>query len=246
MSATNCTLANNDALGFGDAVYCIEEGVTELWNCILWNTDDEIVGVDGGLTTAAYSCVKGGWTGSGNISTDPCFADASVGDYRLMLHSPCIDAANNSGASQADILGHERYDSAFVLNTGVGLLTYVDMGAYEFQAIPKVHRFWSPLLMRYFYTASESEKDFVVATYPDAWTYQGKAFYAYDGPLDAGVSPIYRFWSPVLCGHFYTISEKEKDSVIAKYPGIWDYEGVAFYAYPVGSQVDGTVPVYLG
>ncbi|MBW2147563.1 MAG: hypothetical protein JRI22_11135 [Deltaproteobacteria bacterium] len=52
--------------------------------------------------------------------------------------------------------------------------------------------------------------------------------------------PVYRFWSPVFFSHFYTISEAEKDAVMAN-PD-WVNEGVAFYAYSV--QTAGTLPVY--
>src|SRR4030042_846073 len=34
---------------------------------------------------------------------------------------------------------------------------------------------------------------------------------------------LYRFWSPVLSSHFYTISEAEKDFLIANYPTVWQY-----------------------
>jgi hypothetical protein len=32
-------------------------------------------------------------------------------------------------------------------------------------------------------------------------------------------------------GHFYTISEEEKDTIMVVWPD-WSYGGVAFYAYP--------------
>ena len=44
-------------------------------------------------------------------------------------------------------------------------------------------------------------------------------------------SPVYRFWGGT--SHFYTISESEKDFVIATWPDIWSYEGPVFYAYPI-------------
>jgi hypothetical protein len=42
-------------------------------------------------------------------------------------------------------------------------------------------------------------------------------------------SPVYRFWG--TSSHFYTISEADKAYVIATWPDIWHYEGIAFYAY---------------
>lgn len=64
------------------------------------------------------------------------------------------------------------------------------------------------------------------------------------GAVDAGLAPVYRFWSDKLSAHFYTISETEKDKLIEKYADTWRYEGIAFYAYPPECQVAGTLPVY--
>ena len=43
--------------------------------------------------------------------------------------------------------------------------------------------------------------------------------------------PVYRFWSDVLSTHFYTISETQRDWLIANYPTVWTYENIAWYAY---------------
>ncbi len=107
-----------------------------------------------------------------------------------------------------------------------------------------VWRLWSPVLSRYFYTISEFEKDLVVSTYPDVWTCEGVGYNAYASADEAGLAPVYRFWSDPLSGHFYTVSESERDFIVRTYPNVWTYEGVAFYAWPVGSQPAGTVPVH--
>jgi C1A family cysteine protease len=93
------------------------------------------------------------------------------------------------------------------------------------------YRFWSNTFMHHFYTISEYEKDYVIATWPDKWTYEGPVFYAYPSQV-TGTLPVYRFWSNTFLGHFYTISETEKDYVIATWPQTWTYEGPVFYAYP--------------
>jgi hypothetical protein len=94
-----------------------------------------------------------------------------------------------------------------------------------------IYRFWSNTFLGHFYTISEEEKDYVIATWPDTWKYEGPAFYAYPSQVN-GTLPVYRFWSNTFLGHFYTISEEEKDYVIATWPDTWKYEGPAFYAYP--------------
>lgn len=54
---------------------------------------------------------------------------------------------------------------------------------------------------------------------------------------------MHRFWSDTLQGHFYTISEEEKDNLIAYFSHVWTYEGIAYYTF--GDDLDGNLrPVY--
>ena len=53
--------------------------------------------------------------------------------------------------------------------------------------------------------------------------------------------PVYRFFNTSAGGHFFTMNEAERDSVIANLSW-FRYEGISFYAYPVPTA--GTSPVY--
>jgi len=55
--------------------------------------------------------------------------------------------------------------------------------------------------------------------------------------------PVYRFWSPVLERHFYTLSPAERDKLINNYSGVWTYERVAYYAFADDTE-PSTAPVY--
>jgi hypothetical protein len=107
-----------------------------------------------------------------------------------------------------------------------------------------VYRFWSPVRSGHFYTVSEQEKNMLIRDFPTVWTYEGVAYHTFSTAADAGLKPVYRFWSGELGVHFYTISEQEKETVIRDYGYTWAYEGVAFYAYPEGQQPTGALPVY--
>ncbi|MGC5169265.1 hypothetical protein ACLQ2Q_01295 [Microbacterium sp. DT81.1] len=57
-----------------------------------------------------------------------------------------------------------------------------------------------------------------------------------------GAVPVYRFYSDVYKGHFFTTSASERDMIIARWPTIWTYEGPRYNAFT--TQVPGTVPLY--
>ncbi len=122
------------------------------------------------------------------------------------------------------------------------LTEYGDMWQYEgavFRCFPDdcdpacrpVHRFWSLQLGTHFYTMQEREKDKLIESYPDSWAYEGVAFYAYpEGQQPPWARPVYRFWSESIRGHFYTLSEAEKDDLLMEQADVWKYEGIAWYA----------------
>lgn len=105
-----------------------------------------------------------------------------------------------------------------------------------------VHRFWSGLLGAHFYTIDETERDYVISAYPDVWVYEGVAFFAYPaGSPPAGTTPIYRFWSGVVGAHFYTASDQERFKVLSGYGDVWQYEGIAWYAYPADEGLPASI-----
>lgn len=115
----------------------------------------------------------------------------------------------------------------------------------EAPEIVAVHRFWSPLLSSHFYTTNEVEVQGLITEYAWAWTYEGIAYHAMAEDADWRAAPVHRFWSPLLSGHFYTINEAEANYILANYPSdVWTYEGIAWYAFPAGSQPVDAMPVY--
>ena len=103
----NCTFYGNHASGSGGAIwtYGSPESIS---NCIIWGN---LPGEIRGSATVSFSNVRGGYSGTGNINTDPVFADPDNGDYALKsqagrydpngqawvlddVTSPCIDAGD--------------------------------------------------------------------------------------------------------------------------------------------------------
>ncbi|MEN6575859.1 MAG: hypothetical protein ABFD90_05900 [Phycisphaerales bacterium] len=62
-------------------------------------------------------------------------------------------------------------------------------------------------------------------------------------PVVRSFNEVYRFWSPVLAFHFYTIDAAERDAVIRDYPGVWTYEGPVYKAATTAFE-SGLSPVY--
>jgi hypothetical protein len=78
-----------------------------------------------------------------------------------------------------------------------------------------------------------------VAAFPEGRVYQ------YLGEGGPAVSAVYRFWSPRLGRHFYTIQKAERDRWLHENDGTWQYEGPVFYAFtPDRPRPAQVLPVY--
>jgi len=54
--------------------------------------------------------------------------------------------------------------------------------------------------------------------------------------VESALQEVYRFWSPATGTHFYTMREDERDKLLVASADVWTYEGVAFRAFPDGSD----------
>jgi beta propeller repeat protein/parallel beta-helix repeat protein len=105
-TVTNCTIAGNLKSGIQDSM------LTATNSIVYFNGNAQIVNITGSVT---YSDVQGSFQGTGNIDTDPLFADPANGDYHLKsqagrwdsdsktwisddVTSSCIDAGDPAGA----------------------------------------------------------------------------------------------------------------------------------------------------
>ena len=139
-TVTNCTFSDNSAQQ-GGAIYNYYSSLLTALNCILWGDSASALGpelysethgypdkVYPSRTTATYSIVQGGYSGTGNLDFDPVLnSDLIPGPT-----SPAIDAGDcGISVLATDILGNPRWNIASVSNrTGSN---GVDIGAYEYQ-----------------------------------------------------------------------------------------------------------------
>lgn len=108
-TVTNCTITKNIALE-GGGIYYRYKPAPVITNSILWGNTPNEVSKDllcKDSPKISYSLVQGGYSGTGNIDTDPLFIGA--GDYyHLTKKSPCINVATSKGAPDRDIDGDSR------------------------------------------------------------------------------------------------------------------------------------------
>jgi predicted outer membrane repeat protein len=114
---TNCTLACNNSVegGTGAGVYLEAKNLVKINSSIIRQNSPDGIRPESD-PNVGYSCVQKPWSGSGNIVTDPLFADPDNGDYHLKsqagrwdpnsqiwlqddVTSPCIDAGDPTSST---------------------------------------------------------------------------------------------------------------------------------------------------
>jgi hypothetical protein len=139
LTLTNVTFSGNTAETQGGGMEHSNSNST-LTNVIMWGntapSSAEISHSDGTLTVT-YSNIRGGYSGTSNINSDPLFVDADGPDnivgtlddnLRLQSDSPSINAGNNAAVPTGvttDLEGKPRIQDGTV-----------DMGAYEYDNTP--------------------------------------------------------------------------------------------------------------
>lgn len=132
ISLMNCTFSNNTSAKGGNGIIIFAPAVVTAVNTILWDpgAQSELKGQGFNIS---YSCIRGGYGGTANISTDPIFQggsnlmpegpDGRFGTLddglRLGRGSPCIGTGSTMGAPTVDIMNVEYTGS-------------VEMGAYKY------------------------------------------------------------------------------------------------------------------
>jgi len=99
---THTTFSENVANFGGGIITYGDDSAVDLLNSILWNDSPNEIFVFSGQVNASFCDIQNGWTGDGNIQTDPLFYDTEFLDFALQENSPCIDAGDPISATDPD------------------------------------------------------------------------------------------------------------------------------------------------
>ncbi|MEI6266705.1 MAG: hypothetical protein WCP14_02345 [bacterium] len=178
----------------------------------------------------AAGSLRGSYNGSANRNpnTSPYWAGNTVN-----IGGGSVYIGNNSTAALYRYTPYTPYSNNYTwfFNTFFGNIDYVDPGL-------AVYRFWNTN-GTHFYTASESEKNNVLAKWPTKYRLEGVAYRVNPGD-GRNTVPLYRFYNTSNGTHFYTASEAEKNNTIRTLGYKYRLDGVA---YNVSVDPSG-VPVY--
>jgi|GEM_PF-1492295 len=130
--------------------------------------------------------------------------------------------------------------------TDAGFNVWSSDGPAPRQAVP-VCRFYSSLVNSHFYTASESECDYL-QSFDSGWLYEGIAFQALiprdDGVCPAGTQPVWRLFNnrhdQLDSNHRFVVGSETYRIMVADG---WAGEGVAFCSPPASGPEAGQTPI---
>lgn len=153
-----------------------------------------------------------------------------AGGYNLAVANGTYQVTFSSGSktwtTTATVNGQNVKVDALTAN----MTTIVSNGTQD--SLYDISRFYNAKTGAHFYTASDAERDSLIAA-NGLFQYEGNSF---DSAATAanGVA-IYRFYNNQTGVHFYTASEQERNAVASTLPQFRD-EGLAYYAYASGGD----------
>jgi hypothetical protein len=185
------------------------------WTDSVW----ELNASDGRVVTWRPSCE---YSRSGDAFEFRCEGEAlrtpddSSSPYRLHVR----------GSIQGDVAEGEYRIEYFGDQWPVG-----DGGRWRVDVARPVYRLYSRTRNIHAYTRSlEAEAD-LLRRRGESWVRECVAFCVYpEGSQPPDAASVFQFVSKTTGSEFYTINEAERDAAL-DYPGVWDYKGLAWYAY---------------
>lgn len=108
--------------------------------------------------------------------------------------------------------------------------SYASVNPENLDNAAEIYRFFNSTTGGHFYTANETERDFVIDNLDD-FVFEDLAFSAFETNIDDTI-PVYRFFETTTGVHFYTANETER-TFVAENLSNYNFEGIAYYALPL-------------
>ena len=136
----NNTITHNSSNSAGSGFFYLRSD-PKVINTIIWynktSSGFQNIGGSTGVVDMTYSNIQGGYEGTGNIDSDPLFADTTNSNFRLTSDSPCIDTGTPDTTGL--YLSHWDLDDNYRIWDGdLNGSEIIDMGAYEYGSTPVV------------------------------------------------------------------------------------------------------------
>ncbi|MBC8277210.1 MAG: hypothetical protein H8E46_03200, partial [FCB group bacterium] len=118
-----CTYGGGSATAAGLLVYSGSSASGT--NNIMFGNESQNNANYAGNANMTYTCTTPNMGGTGNLNSDPLFANPAAGNFTLMSNSPCIDAGNpttplDPDGTSAD-MGYQFFDQNFTANLSAAL-----------------------------------------------------------------------------------------------------------------------------
>ena len=169
-----------------------------------------------------------------NSNIKPQAITTDTGSY-----SPVYRIQNNNlpGAYFFTIFDSERY-AALSQNPSwklEGAAFYTSTTAAE--GLSPVYRFRNKTNGSYVYTIFEEEYQSLLANYSATFVLEGVSWYARQSAA-AGYTPLYRFRNKTNGTYLFSAYESEKNTIVASYSAIFEFEGVSYYVNTTDTNPD--------
>ncbi len=131
----NCTFyQNTSTISGGGAIYCVYSDPT-VTDCILWDNSSSEIYTDNADPVITYCNIDGGFSGTGNINTDPRFETGPIGNFYLNntgTPNPCRNAGSAPSTDICFLMGKSTVcmDQMVTSIYGSSDTSTVDMGVH--------------------------------------------------------------------------------------------------------------------
>lgn len=181
---------------------------------------DDFYNVGEGLSGVVVSAV-----GAGGTFTTTTW---DSGGYNLEVVDGTYQVSFSYGAKKWTTTATVSGQNVKVDTELANMVSQVSNGTQD--SVYDVSRFYNSATGAHFYTASDAERDSLIAS-GGTFVYEGNAFDS-NATMDTGLI-VFRLYNTQTGVHFYTASAEERASIAANLPQFND-EGEAYYAYAEG------------